>query len=80
MCNQPNFAEFKVFYKKVQRFFEGKQSPWAQRLLFEAMRNLSFINDVGMILDTTTQKLNYSELDQLILLTRNRTLLYLEKK
>ena len=79
MCNQPNFAEFKVFYKKVQRFFEGKQSPWAQRLLFEAMRNLSFINDVGMILDTTTQKLNYSELDQLILLTRNRTLLYLEK-
>lgn len=79
MCSQPSFMEFQTFYGKVQRFFEGNLSPWAQRLLFEAMRNTSFISDVGAILDKTTKKINYKELDDLIQLTRSRTVLYLQK-
>ena len=79
MCSQPNYEEFQAFYGKVGRFFDGNQSPWAQRLLFEAMRSSSFISDVSVILDKTTKDLNYHELDDLIRLTRSRTLLYFEK-
>jgi len=79
MLSRPSFSEFYLFYEKVQNFFEGRQSPWASRLLFEGMRNVSFIKDVSLILDKTRQPLKYQDIDDLIQLTRNRTNIYLKK-
>lgn len=79
MLSKPTFSEFKTFYEKVQVFFENRPSPWASRLLFEAMKNVSFIKDVSPILDRVQEKLSHKDIDELIRWTRVRTNLYLEK-
>lgn len=79
MSSKSTFSEFKTFYEKVQVFFENRPSPWASRLLFEAMRNISFIKDVSPILDRVQEKLSHKDIDELIRWTRNRTNVYLEK-
>ncbi len=79
MSSKPTLSEFKSFYEKVQVFFENRPSPWASRLLFEAMRNVSFIRDVSPILDKVQEELSHKDIDDLIRWTRNRTNVYLEK-
>ena len=79
MSSKPTFSEFMIFYEKVQVFFEHRPSPWASRLLFEAMRSATFIKDVSPVLDKVQEKLSHKDIDDLIRWTRNRTNVYLEK-
>ena len=79
MSTKPTFNEYLSFRQVVSDFFEGNMSPWAYRLLFEAIENNSFVKDITPLLKKVKDNLSHKEIDELIGETRSRCNLYLNK-